>query len=129
MHGAAAAVVLSLGLLRGDPPPTRDQTRATVERGAPVSRIAVVAPVANRRVDIPDVIFVWHAMEAGDTYRLTILDSAGGRLWTTSTRDTTSSVPIAPPLARGRTYLWYVDALASDGHTVTSGVRSFSAGP
>lgn len=125
----AAGVVFSAGLLRMR---TSDQARPrpAVERGVGViDRIAVVTPVSDRIVDAPNVVFVWRSIEPGDTYRLTIMDSAGARLFTTSTRDTTTSVPIAPPFARGRTYLWYVDALASDGHTVSSGVRSFSTRP
>ncbi|HEY2377883.1 MAG TPA: zf-HC2 domain-containing protein [Gemmatimonadaceae bacterium] len=123
----AAGIIFSAALLRM---PARDQARPSVERGAAViDRIAVVTPAADRVVDGPNAVFVWRAIEGGGTYRLTIMDSAGARLWTTSTRDTTTSIPIKPPFARGRNYLWYVDALASDGHTVTSGARSFSTGP
>ena len=69
--------------------------------------------------------FTWHAMP-GATYRLVVSDAEGNRILERSTTDTSAAIPST--LDRGALYFWSVDAHASDGSSVTSGVRTFVVG-
>jgi hypothetical protein len=89
------------------------------------SSIDVLAP-RDRPVDAAAIVFSWRPVEGASTYRLTVTDSSGAPLFTTATSDTTAAPPAGTTLRRGSSYLWYVDGLTSDGHTVSSGVRSFT---
>jgi hypothetical protein len=71
-----------------------------------------------------EVRFVWGATAEGSTFRVTVLDERGGLLWSEETGDTAVAMPPGI-LDRGATYFWYVDALAPDGHSLTSGPRRF----
>jgi putative zinc finger protein len=120
--GMAAAAVLLIAFaatLRRRAPIVE---RAPSDAGA--ARLATHAP--NDRVSADRLVFVWAPAEPGSSYRLTVTDSAGVPVWSTSTTDTVLALPPATRLAPGRRYHWYVDALVGDGHTITSGVRSFS---
>jgi hypothetical protein len=71
-----------------------------------------------------EVRFVWGATAEGSTFRVTVLDERGVLLWSEETGDTAVAMPPGI-LDRGETYFWYVDALAPDGHSLTSGPRRF----
>src|SRR5207302_10761246 len=104
--------------------------RAAAGRGAAASiQVPVIAPPSDSAVDAARVVFVWRSMEPRGPCRLTLMDAAGARLWSISTRDTWVTLPVEVRVAPGRTYLWYVDALAGDGRSSSSGVRSFSTTP
>lgn len=125
---AAAALFLAVGLpmfagrgerlLPGTPIRRPGAEAAVVRAMSPSagSSLAAGAPVA----------FVWGAAEPGSTYRLTLVDEAGVMVWSTETGDTTALLPGHIALTSGQTYFWYVDALRSDGRSLTSGAHSFS---
>lgn len=123
--GMAAAAVLLIAvattLRRSDP----IVERAPSDAGS--ARLATHGP--RDGVSSERVVFVWAPAEPGSSYRLTVTDSAGAPVWSTSTTDTALALPPATKLLSGRRYHWYVDALVGDGHTITSGVRSFSTAP
>ena len=107
---------------------------APVLRATPTAgtRIAVVAPdpaTPERPVDPTTLVFTWRAVAGAGTYRVTVTDSAGAPVFTTTTSDTSTAPPTTRTLARGSSYLWYVDALRGDGTTWSSGVQSFSTTP
>lgn len=123
----AAAAVLTIAILplaqrvvqpSGNSPPTRATQRARPS-------IDVLAP-RDQAVDAAAVVFSWRPVEGASTYRLTLTDSSGTPLFTMATTDTSTAPPAGTILRRGSSYLWYVDGLTSDGHTMSSGVRSFS---
>ena len=130
MRGAAwlaAAAVIAIGFLpvlqhafgsRGNPPQVRatQTTRATIEILSPRT-----APV-----DAESVVFAWRPVAGASTYRLTLTDSSGEPLFNGSTAETTFTAAGRAKLHRGSSYLWYVDALTSEGRTVSSGIRSFA---
>jgi len=96
-------------------------------RAAPTfkPRVEVIAP-DNRLVDAAAVVFIWRSVEQASTYRLTLTDSSATPLFTMVTTDTAATTPAGIQLRRGASYLWYVDALTSDGHTLSSGIRLLS---
>ena len=71
-----------------------------------------------------EVRFVWGATAEGSTFRVTVLDERGVLLWSEETGDTAVAMPPGI-LDRGAAYFWYVDALATDGRSLTSGPRRF----
>jgi hypothetical protein len=117
---AAAALLIVLASTARRSPPEIERTPSD----AASARLATHAP--SDGVSAERVVFVWAPAAPGSSYRLTLTDSAGAPVWSTSTMDTVLALPATTQLARGRRYHWYVDALVGDGHTMTSGVRSFS---
>jgi putative zinc finger protein len=89
-----------------------------------ISGIRAIAPV-GREPNSAATVFVWHPSARGATYRLTLTDERGGKVWVGSTSDTTLAVPKQTALLPDRGYNWYVDALLPDGSSTTSGVVSF----
>lgn len=125
--GLAAAAVLVLAALPVMRRVTAPDRAAPVLRAAPTSQaeIDVISP-GNEPVNPATVLFIWRPVEGASTYRLTVTDSSGTPLFTRSTTDTTATAPSEAAIGRGRSYLWYVDALRNDGRTSSSGIRSFS---
>jgi len=54
-----------------------------------------------------------------------VTDVSGRVVWVKETSDTALALPADVSLGGGREYLWYVDALGSDGQSVTTGIRRF----
>jgi len=127
--GIAAAAVLAMlagvSLIGG--PTTSGSTQAVRAPLPPAHALIPVRPAPNDSLSAgEEILFVWSAAEVGSTYRLTVLDETGDPVWSAETSDTVAVLPArAGPDAPG-TYFWFVDALASDGSTLTSGARRFS---
>jgi hypothetical protein len=98
-----------------------------VERNAPAreaGNVTVVSPAAEAEVGASAPAFTWKSND-GASYKITVTDAAGVPLWSASTSDTTIVMPSTIQLSRGQQYFWYVDALRTDGRSVTSGVNGF----
>ena len=122
--GVAAAAVLVIALLpRGVTPD------GPVLRSGPdgTAAIAAVAPPEAATVPADSVRLVWRPAGAEASYRVTVTDARGDPVWSAGTADT--AITAGPALMPGTLYYWYVDALLPDGHTATTGVRSFRTGP
>jgi len=120
---AAAAVVAFAFWPRSDV--TRDQ--ATIERNTnppDAGTVTIVSPAPSAEIADSGAAFVWRHND-GSSYKITVTDAAGRPLWSETTADTTAVPPSSLSLARGEQFFWYVDALKSDGSSVTSGVNSF----
>lgn len=125
----AAAAVLVVFLVRpsfDSELPARGQLRG---RDAPfasegVSGVRAVAPIGRQAIG-EGIVFVWHPALPGATYRFTLTDDRGGKIWVGSTNDTTLSIPNETSLLKNRNYHWYVDVLQPDGSSVTTGITSF----
>lgn len=126
---AAAAVVLVLvGSLRNRG--LRESERLREGRTltpdlAPA--ITPVAPAADESVARDRLAFVWRRQANDPLYRFTVTDVSGRVVWVAETSDTALALPAGVSLGGGREYLWYVDALGSDGQSVTTGIRRFRA--
>ena len=88
--------------------------------------LSVVAPLPDASVASgTSPRFVWHAADPGSRFTLTLVDDGGAALWTIETGDTSVALPPDVSLSPGRTYFWYVDALGTDGRSLTSGATRF----
>lgn len=122
---AAAAVIAVVVVGRG--PARRPADQGPLVRGATTGQfVSAVAPAEGAALRSPPV-FVWHQVAEATTYRVSVTRSNGDSVWAASVRDTTVAAPDSglPPGA----YYWYVDALLSDGRSVTGRAREFRLGP
>ena len=126
---AAAAAVLAFLLVR----PSLDSNapgRVAVRGGDTpfasegTSGASAIAPI-GRQTGGDSILFVWHQASAGATYRFTLTDERGGKIWVGSTNDTTLAMPKRTALVPNRNYNWYVDVLLPDGSSATNGITSF----
>lgn len=124
---AAAAALIAIGVLsrneRSAPSttPVATERRSDAEDGG---RIALLTPSERQPVEPASVLFSWGAV-GNASYRLTVTDSLGGTLWTTTTASPRVRLPASVRLEPSRRYYWYVDALLLDGSSLTSGPRAF----
>lgn len=122
--GMAAALLLALpavwSYLR--PPGAPDIERAPTSSS---TVLPIVAPAEGARAEGERARLVWRSAGVETQYRLTVTDSAGGRVWSGETADTT--VTLAPGLtASPGSYYWIVDALLPDGRVRSTGTHRFS---
>jgi anti-sigma factor RsiW len=103
--------------------PASDLTRAAVPANALTAYgPSGVTPRAHLR-------FVWGSAASGAAYRLTVSSEGGNPLWSTSAADTSVAMPDAIRFIQGQHYYWVVDALTTDGRTISTGLREFDVGP
>lgn len=122
---AAAAVVLLIVWPRGG------------ERGAPggpvvrdgetaVTGVILITPDS---VTVLPLSFAWHPVANATTYRVDLTTPAGALIWSGATSDTAMTVSDSVSLPTGVAYYYYVDALLTDGTSVSSGVRQIRVRP
>jgi hypothetical protein len=126
---AAAAAVLAFLLVRPSldsrAPGTeavRGGDKLSASEGA--SGVSAIAPI-GRQAGRDIILFVWHRVSDGATYRFTLTDERGEKIWVGSTNDTTLAIPKRTALAPNQNYNWYVDVLLPDGSSATTGITSF----
>jgi hypothetical protein len=126
---AAAAAVLAFLLVR----PSLDSNapgRVAVRGGDTpfasegASGASAIAPI-GRQTGGDSILFVWHRASSGATYRFTLADARGEKIWVVSTNDTTLAIPKRTALVANQNYNWYVDVLLPDGSSATTGITSF----
>lgn len=101
--------------------PTRAPDRASSGRAV---KLGIVSPSEQATVTgVP--VFTWRTNGPDALYRFSITDAAGAPIWSVETRDTTVSLPAHVALEPEREYLWNVDAVDTEGGTVTSGTQRF----
>jgi putative zinc finger protein len=124
----AAAVVFAVVLPTvGDRSPQQAAIRAPDRLAAEaVPPLGTVSPQEGATLSPERDALVWRSASANAEYRLTILDADGGRVWTTSTSDTSVMLPADVRLTPGSEYFWSVDALLADGRSTTTRVRHFA---
>jgi len=126
---AAAAIAFAVvGPWRAAPGPraARDDPmrESTLVDGASRRAVAVVTPAEGDTVTPGTLRFAWHSVAPNATYLLNLADETSV-VWTKDLSDTTIALPDSVQLKRGRSYNWWVDALAADGQATTSGVMQF----
>ena len=124
--GLAAAAAVAIVLL---PRAASVRNPAGVERVIQSTRsadavVTVVSPSIDGEINSSTPGFTWRKNDDA-SYRITVTDAAGRSVWTASTSDTAIALPATVQLSRGQQFFWYVDALRSDGRSVTSGVNNF----
>jgi hypothetical protein len=129
---SAAAILLIAILIRvpastvGDEPLRSDSGAAGSESAL---TIPVVAPRDGEVVSSGPIVFVWRAQNGGPLYRLSLTEASGRQMWSGETTDTTLSMPADVLLDRGQAYFWTVDALGTDGRSLTTRSKRFSIAP
>lgn len=124
---AAAVAVLALGtpLVQSRLTDTGPGVSAPDRSPAvPAVRLEARAPGEDVTVDAgATVVLTWSAAPLGGTFRVSLLDDRGNRVWSAETGDTTAVLPASVTLEPDRAYFWYVDALGPDGRSTTTGPR------
>ena len=125
----AAAAALAFLLVRSSSDsslPTRETVRGrdTPLASEGVPGVRALAPIGPQTT-ADNILFVWHRPSPGATYRFTLTDGRGEKIWVESTNDTTLVVPKQFALVAKQTYNWFVDALLPDGSSATTGITSF----
>jgi hypothetical protein len=128
---AAAAVIafvaLDLGRARTGVEADRVRTPAPATLPDDASpRIVALSPAEGDTVRVGRPVLLWSSVAGEPTYRLTMTDASGQPVWSSTTSDTTVTLPANVSLQPRRTYYWYVDALRADGRAVSTGVRRFN---
>lgn len=118
---AIAVLVVPVDFSRDRTPDAVTERQSATEDGG---RILLLSPSETDPVAPRTVAFEWRA-ERSASYRLTVADSSGSTVWTTTTEMARAALPAAVRLAGGSRYYWYVDAILLDGSSITSGPRAF----
>lgn len=121
---AAIVVLVALPTLRGVARHRADDITLRAA-GAAATAVRVIAPGDGSTVSPDSLRFVWRR-DDGASYRLFVADSAGAPVWALSTNDTTARLPDSVRIISGTRYFWYVDALRSDGTSISSAPRHLS---
>lgn len=121
---AAAAIVLLAVVLPRDVGPSSE-----IRTGRDEERLAAVSPAPSAQVDPGIVRFIWRSAGPGSSYTLTLQEADGHVVWSAAVTDTTATLPDSLPLASGRTWFWFVDALLPDGRSLSTGVQRLSTRP
>lgn len=69
--------------------------------------------------------FVWSPLAGAISYKIAVVNATSQPVWSTTASDTSIALPANVSLRAGDTYLWVVDALASDGTTRSTGLHEF----
>jgi hypothetical protein len=123
---AAAVVAIAIGL-----PMMRTATRqspaadVTRDAGAPSATVTLALPHDNADLAADSVRFVWQR-EPTASYRVVVTDSVGKRLFSIPRNDTTALPPTTAHFVPGARYFWNVDALRTDGTSLSSASRAFT---
>jgi hypothetical protein len=125
----AAAAVFAIVLIKPGASETRSAPQPAERRGvaAQARSIEMVSPLDGGALDSQGA-FTWHAVDGG-SYTIFILDETGKTIFHGSTTDTVQSIPASVLKNGAGRYYWSVDALMSDGSSVTSGAHEFVINP
>jgi hypothetical protein len=124
-YAAAAAVLAGIVVLAPRPGP--GVSHDTLRNGASTAVIAVVAPEDGAVVGRAPTL-VWRSVPRTATYRVMVTRADGDSIWAVQTSDTAVTMPESVVSDSGVIRHWYVDALLSDGSSVSTGMREFRTG-
>lgn len=134
LAGTAVAAAAVVALLVGQPwslvQVSSADRAAAVERSSSADRpfVEAVTPAEGAAVPAGELVLVWRPAGSGSPlYAVSVATVDGDSVWGASTRDTVQVLP-AGILEPDRTYLWYVDALLTDGRPASTGIRHFRTG-
>jgi len=124
---AAAAVIAFLVLTLGRGSDLADdRLRSDVPTVEVAGSFATRLPADGDTISLAKPALVWSAIAGEPTYRFTLTDASGQPLWSSSTTDTSVTLPPQVTLQPRQTYFWYVDALRANGRAASTGVRRFT---
>ena len=129
--GVAAALVIAVlpvtllsprRSLRDSPVSTRAGGVAPVDAVTP---IIAIAPTEGAEISAGRQL-AWRSAGSKASYRVTVQDTSGSTVWSSSLSDTIAVIPSSAPLLVGQRYFWSVDARLADGGSTSMGVRAFT---
>jgi hypothetical protein len=123
---AAAAIVAVTLLVPGRPGPAAPAD--TLRAGGSDAGIAIVSPPEGGVLGAEPAL-EWRSVPRAASYRWTVTTADGDSLASGYTTDTVALLPANVLEAPGGTRHWFVDALLSDGSSVSSGIHEFRTGP
>jgi len=128
--GVAATLVIAVlpVALRSPARSLRDSPVSSRAGGAPVdgvTPIIAIAPSEGAEISA-DRQLAWRSAGSKASYFVTVQDTSGSTVWSSSLSDTTAVIPSSVPLLVGRRYFWSVDARLADGGSTSMGVRVFT---
>lgn len=124
---AAAVLILAVSLRSKQRNADVDQMRSPARPPIEISELSANSPRAGAVVSVDTLVLRWTSAGEGVTYDLSIVDAAGGLVWSARV----DSAGIAPPrevttrLQSGSTYYWRADALLPDLRTASTGPQGF----
>jgi hypothetical protein len=121
--GLAAAAGLLFMIVPGKQ--ERPQGAGDLRASASAATIIPIAPGSEQTQSLDSLRFSWHAVTGASTYRLVVTDSAGAPALSMTTTDTAVSPPAPRNMTVGR-HFWSVDALRTDGTSISGTPTSFS---
>jgi hypothetical protein len=128
LSAALAAAAVAAFLLVNPRDAQRLSTDSALTRAAAVSpTLTAYGPTGE--VSRPQLRFVWGAAPSGAAYRLSVSSESGTPVWSASTADTSAALPDSVGLVQAARYYWVVDALTTDGRTLSTGLREFGVRP
>lgn len=98
--------------------PTPTRAVRTIDRG-------LTAYGPSGEVTRSGLHFVWSPLAGAISYKIFLVDASSQPVWSAPATDTSIALPATVALRAGETYLWAVDALASDGTMHSTGLREF----
>jgi hypothetical protein len=116
----AASVILAvaIGLMRRDGGPSADDISRSGDEA-----VTLLAPAAELAAGDP-VLFVWRPVAGATRYELELVDDAGNVAFSTTTADTTATLPAARRLVPGAEYRWAVRVVDPLGSQRASAMRA-----
>jgi len=114
---AAAALVVFVPQLTRQ---TQPLDRVTRDAAAPLA-LAVHEPAES--VAKQPTRFVWAPAPGATSYRITLSAADGTTVWSATVTDTTAALPARVLLEPLIKYVWFADAILSDGSAQTTGLR------
>jgi hypothetical protein len=123
---AAAVIVIAIGFSMTRTT-TRQSSAVDVTRGAaaPSATVTLTLPHDNADLAADSVRFVWQR-EPTASYEVIVTDSVGKRLFSIPRNDTTALPPATAHFVPGARYFWNVDAIRTDGTSLSSASRAFT---
>jgi anti-sigma factor RsiW len=128
LSATLAAAAVAAFLLINPRDAQRRSTDSTLTRAA-AAPPTLTAYGPTGEVSRPHLRFVWGAAASGAAYRLSVSGESGTPVWSASTADTSAALPDSVRLAQAARYYWVVDAITTDGRTVSTGLREFGVRP
>jgi len=117
-------VVLVVAVPGKVPAPSNTRTLRDAE-----SPLEIISPASSAEIDPGRVELIWRSAGPRADYTVTLQDSAGRVVWTSTGVDTVAVLPDSVALGAGRTWFWVVDALRPDGQSRSTGLKRLRTRP
>jgi anti-sigma factor RsiW len=121
---AAAAVVLVMAVPGNAPSPSNTRALRNTE-----SPLETISPASSAAIDPGRVEFIWRSAGPRADYTVTLQDTTGRVVWTSTGADTVAVLPDTVALGAAQTWFWVVDALAPEGQSRSTGLKRLRTRP